>query len=243
MLLAGLATEGGTVRRFGRVWTVAVCVATLGAVHAVAVAAPALAGDIPEEEGGAPKVDGLQIIGHYGYHGMKFFQGGYILKQPQLDNFVSIDCGDNGEVNPAGGPDGAPECSFHPGVTEATVTLTGQKPWFDLEPSFDVIPYWSFDDKTYEQGDPITLEAPKSAKTKKEKAGERYLVIGEAVNQKVRTVAEKVRSWDQDTTGKEAMADVKELDQQFDQAKKDLKKLQKFYPKAKQVITEQRKAI
>ena len=226
------------MQALGRVLTVVVCVA------AMTVAAPAGAGDIPEEQGDPPTVDGLEIVGTYKYEGKPFFEGGYILKQPQLDNFVSIDCGEHGEVNPVGGPDGAPECGFHPAVTEATVTITGRMPWFDVSPSFELVPYWSFDDETYVQGDPIIISAPKSGKvTKQERAGQRYVGISEVVNLKVTTAVEKIHSWDEDTTGKQAIADVTDLEQQFDEAKADLKKLQKVYPPAKQAIKEQRKAI
>jgi hypothetical protein len=232
------------MRSLGRVVAVVTCVAALGVAQAVTVAAPAGAGDIPEDEVDVPTVEGVTIIATYRYEGMKFFESGFILKQPQLDNFVSIDCGANGAVNPVGGPDGAPECGFHPPVTEATVTITGKKPWFDVEKSFDLIPYASFDDETYEKSAPVTIKAPKSGKvTTQEQAGERYLKISDAVNQKVTTTVEKVKSWDEETTGKQAVADVEGLVQEFDHAKAKLKKLQKKYPPAKQEIDEQRKAI
>lgn len=208
------------------------------------VAAPAGAGDIPEDQVDVPIVDGVTITATYRYEGKPFFEGGFILPRPQMDNFVSIDCGANGEVNPVGGPDGAPECGFHPAVTEATVTITGDQPWFDVEKSFELIPYWSFDDKTYVKGDPVKVKAPRSGKVlTKDEAGQRYLDIVAAVNVEVTAVVEKVKSWFVDTTGQEAMADVKGFDRALDEAKRELKKLQKKYPPAKQEIADQRKAI
>ena len=231
------------MRSLGRVVAAMICVAALGVAQAVIVAAPGGAGDIPEDQGDVPTVDGVTIVATYRYEGMPFFEGGYVLKQPQLDNFVSIDCGANGEVNPVGGPDGAPECGFHPAVTEATVTITGKVPWFDVSKSFVLVPYWSFDDKTYEKGDPITITAPKPGKLTKAQAGEFYLGVGTAVNLQVTQVVGKIEAWGEQTTGKQAAADVKSLDQELDDAKDDLKSLQKSYPPAKKAIKAQLKAI
>jgi hypothetical protein len=231
------------LRSFGRVVAVVMCVAALGVAQAVTVALPASAGDIPEDQGDVPIVDGITIVATYGYERMPFFEGGYVLKRPQLDNFVSIDCGASGTVNPAGGPDGAPECGFHPAVTEATVTITGKVPWFEIATSFELVPYWSFDDQTYVKGDPITIKAPKSGKVTKEEAGQTYLDIGATVNAQVTEVVGKITTWDTKTTGKQAAADVANLDQAFDEARHDLKTLQKDYPHAKKAIKKQLKAI
>lgn len=230
------------MRSLGRVVAVT-CVAVLGVAQAVAMAAPAGAGDIPEDQVDVPTIDGVTITATYRYEGKPFFEGGFILPRPQMDNFVSIDCGPNGAVNPVGGPGGAPECGFHPAVTEATVTITGAAPWFDVAKSFELVPYWSFDDETYVKGDPITIRAPKSSKLTQALAGERYQGIATAVNLEVTATVEKIKSWDEETTSKQAIADVEGLDRELDEAKGNLKKLQKKYPPAKQVIKEQRKAI
>jgi len=219
------------------------CVVALGVARPAILAAPAGAGDVPEDQGDLPTVDGNAIVATYRYEGKPFFEGGYILKMPQADNFESIDCGANGTVNPGGGPDGAPECGFHPAVTEATVTITGKVPWFDVAKSFQVVPYWSFDDKTYVRGDPITIKAPKSGKVTSEQAGQAYLEIGAAVNFQLTQIVGKIEAWDKKTTGKQAAADVASLDQALDEAKDDLKALRKDYPPAKKVTKAQIKAI
>lgn len=232
------------MRAFGSVVAVAL-VAVLGAAPAVMVAAPAGAGDIPGDQVDVPVVDGVTITATYRYEGKPFFEGGFVLPRPQMDNFVSIDCGATGAVNPVGGPGGAPECGFHPAVTEATVTITGQVPWFEVDRSFELVPYWSFDDKTYVKGDPITVKAPKTSSKviTKEVAGQRYLDIAEPVNQQSAAAVEKIKAWLEDTTGKEAAADVAFLDRALDKAKKKLKKLQKAYPPAKEEIAAQLEAI
>lgn len=229
------------MRSVGRVVAAVTVVAALGAAQAVVVAAPVGAGDIPEEQVDVPTVDGVTITATYRYEGKPFFEGGFILARPQMDNFVSIDCGEGGAVNPVGGPGGAPECGFHPAVTEATVTITGAEPWFDVEKSFELVPYWSFDDETYVKGDPITIKAPKA--DKKAQAGERYQGIATDVNLAVTFTVENIKAWDEETTGKQAVGDVQNLVQELDDAKKKLKKLQKAYPPAKQQIKEQRTAI
>lgn len=232
------------LRSLGRVVTVVMCVATLGVAQAATVALPAGAGGVPEEDqGDVPKVEGITIVANYRYEGMPFFEGGFILKQPQLENFVSIDCGPNGAVNPVGGPDGAPECGYHPAVTEATVTITGKLPWFEIASSFVLVPYWSFDDKTYVKGDPITLKAPKAGKVTQEHAGQTYLDIGTTVNLEVAQVVGTIEAWNDKTTGAQAVADLANLDEALDDAKKDLKGLQKDYPPAKKTIKKQLKAI
>jgi hypothetical protein len=231
------------MKSLGRLVAVGTCIAALGLTQAVTMAAPAGAGDSAEDQGGVPVVDGVEITATYLYEGMPFFQGGYILKGPQLDNFVSIDCGANGVVNPAGGPDGAPECSFHPAVTEATVTITGDVPWFEIASSFEVVPYWSFDDKTYVKGEPITITAPKPGKLTMEQAAQAYLDIGGAVNVQLGLALDKIDAWNETTTGAQAAADVASLDQAFDEAKNDLKTMQKGYPPAKKAIKKQLKAI
>lgn len=217
------------------------------AVVAVAtvLAGPGGAGDIPEEQVDVPTVDGVTITATYRYEGKPFFEGGFILPRPQMDNFVSIDCGANGEVNPAGGPEGAPECGFHPAVTEATVTITGAQPWSEVDRSFELVPYWSFDDKTYVQGEPVTVKAPKKSGTviTKGHAGERYLGISDPVNQQAAAAVEKIKAWDEETSGKEAAADVAFFDRALEKAKKKLKKLEKAYPPAKEAIAAQRQAI
>ena len=74
------------LRSLGRVVAVVLCVAALGVTQAVTVALPAGAGDIPEEEQvDVPIVDGVTIVATYGYERMPFFEGGFILKRPQLD--------------------------------------------------------------------------------------------------------------------------------------------------------------
>lgn len=224
----------------------AACFGALGVVQAFAVAAPVGAGDVPEDQGDEPVVDGVTIVATYRYEGMPFFQGGYILRMPQADNFLSIDCGANGVVNPIGGPEGAPECAFHPAAKEATVTITGKVPWFEVEQSFVLVPYWSFDDKTYVKGDPITItaDAPKPAPTAKEQAGVAYLEVSTTVNLELEDTLPKVRAWDATTTGKQAAADVADLDKALERAKTDLKKkVRKKYPGAKKAIKAQIKAI
>lgn len=95
------------------------------------------------------------------------------------------------------------------------MTLTGEQPWLDGEKSFEVIPYWSFDDKTYEQGAPIKIKGPKAST--QEQAEQCYVRISDVVNQQVTFTVEKIKSWDDETTGEQALGDVQGLDQRLDE--------------------------
>ncbi len=224
-------------------WVAAVfCVGAVG-VPALGTAASASVSRGTEETD-PPVVDGTTITWTYrGEQQMPFFEAGLQLSPKVKANIASIDCGEGGEENPAGGPDGAFECGYHPAVSAATVVLTGDEPWFEVQKTIKMTPYTSYDDQTYEIYEPITVKQGAPGKLTKEEAGAAYLDAVEPVNEAISAYKEKVAAWTDKTKGTQAAKDGAELDEALDAVVDDLEKLKDQYKPAEKAINAQIKAV
>lgn len=221
---------------------IVICAGVVGGT-ALATAAGASVARGPEETD-PPLVDGTTLS--WTYHGdqrMPFFEAGLKMSEKLKANIASIDCGEGGEENPAGGPDGAFECGYHPAVTEATVILTGDEPWFEVSKTIKLTPYASYNDQDYEIYAPVTVKAGPPAKLTKEEAGAAYLDAVRPVNDALVAYRDKVAAWTDETKGTQAAKDGAELDQAIDAVVDELEKLKGQYKPAEKAINAQIKAV
>jgi len=228
--------------RRGVAVAVSLCVCAVGVLVPTAVAGTSVSHE--SEPMDPPMVDGTKITWTYrGDSGKAFFEGGYKMAPNLQANVASIDCGQGGEQNPAGGPDGALECGYHPPVTEAAIVLTGKEPWFDVSKMIVLTPFTSYDDKGYEVYKPVTIKAPASDKLTKAEAGAAYLEAVKPVNDAITAYKAKAAAWTDKTKGTQAAKDGTDLDKALDAVVTELKKLKDQYEPAAKAIKAQIKAV
>jgi hypothetical protein len=82
---------------------------------------------------------------------------------PELQgNVTGLDCGAGGRIDLAGGPGRSPECLFGQPQPVIRFVITGSAPW---PAGFPIAPQFSFDDRTYQPGDPVVVQAAPPAST------------------------------------------------------------------------------
>jgi len=204
---------------------------------------PASSGQLPPP----PTVDGTTITGTYtAYQGKPFFEGGYRFPKKLLSNVVRITCSSGGESKPTSGPDHSPECGFHPAQKVATVTIEGRVPWFELDPSFSLTPYWSYNDRDYRFGRKITLRASGSSSSNaltKAAAAQSYLTATAPVNNAVNAFNLRVAAYDQATTPTQVASDAQPLATALDDIQPKLITISRDFPPAAPALKLQVKAV
>jgi hypothetical protein len=189
----------------------------------------------------APTISGTTFTSTYSSDdGRPFFEGGYQFKPSVLANVVGVECSNGGVGRLGAGPDRSPECSFHPAVKSATVTIRGRVEWLSLSKDIRARQFWSYNDRDYEYGPWITLHPKKfSLADVKAEAAKGYLAFTTPVNTAVSQFSLLEQAWGPSTPITQLRTDSLPLLTSFREVRPRLLDVAKLYEPVQSALKKQ----